>query len=208
MRVFNKVLCREWFITVFSFFLITSCTQVTTAGYTKEESLRTIVDSLTSNVVWTSELDSSIVSASSSKIEGIGDSLSPSIDSIYMVYQDSSSPIYPHLEGLGVLDTSNIPKEALAILEKFCTCLCKDYGGDKFMDKEYIYSLMFFRMDIIEKFGKYPIFNNFIIAKPVENKNFYQCPVRLLGDDKNFIDINIYIEEIDSNWVVKQLELK
>jgi hypothetical protein len=117
------------------------------------------------------------------------------------------NPVYPALPGFASLDRSNLSREALAVIDGFCSALSngnKENARSR-MHKEtgFFADIIFLDLGITP--GRSPFTTRHLVGKPEVVSETWQVPVRLFTRANEHLDIQIYLMYDSGQWVVDQI---
>lgn len=207
-----------FFITLF-FTVSCSNSHNSKLSYTDENTIKHIIKEKELNALWTDELEKNRLSNKnvfSDKI--ISKSVNLELDVLKVI--DYQARIYPEFADFGSLDNSKLSSEIVLKINSLCESISKDINNIDaiFFNSKYYFSYFLFKNDLLngweQNFNeKFPvsetenveIFNKWYIGEPFISNSVVQVPVRFFTD-KGFVDINIFMSEID-DFKIYQINL-
>lgn len=208
---------KKYFVLLFcSLFIIISCKQKSNSqiiSFDKNETLKSILNELESDTIWTRELEPEIMEQSLSNTNGISNNIMISQETS-ILNKVQNEKVYPSITNFTILDTSELDKDIKLLIENFSNSVCKDFqkSNTQYLNPEFTYSYIFFKSNLYENWyimfneefpysfeeingtKKIKLFNSFLIGKFEENDDFIQIPVRFYSDEK-YINTNIFVDK-------------
>lgn len=171
------------------------------------ETVKSYFNSAEEDVLWTKELETSVLTQSVQNDRGIEPSLGISPKNIFLSKVSGNTELYPAIEDFATLDTSDLPENAKSSLNGFCGALVSGRGADSFMAIGSVYSLVLFRYSLSETYGKPGVFSSYVLGKPFINEKTLQVPVRFYLKRGGNLDVFVYLEPSPS-CRIRQIELR
>ena len=194
------------------FILFVSCTNPSQTSSLDDITLRKTAATIESELEWTSELESEVLTQDLKHSEGIEKSVK--LDGRVVITTDesvyTSEKIYPYVKGFAPLNTNALSPAAREVLNGFCNAIVKGENASSFMETNAAYSLALFLYDIKdpEKEDK-PVFADYLLGEPFMG-DAVQCPVRFFySKSKSLLapslDVFVYLNFKDDRWRVCQI---
>jgi len=167
----NKFLIIASFCFVFSFMSISCAKKNQVKNEKREKNLREQTNDLLESFSWSDELEPERITKKINRYENISEkvkltplsiinnvdvpneeeSIVKTDDFSFLENGDIDDKRYiaPFIDGFGYLDISNIPKDLLEIVKKFCISLEINEDVDNYMATDCIYSLGLFYLNLV-----------------------------------------------------------
>ncbi len=214
-------MCKRAFFAVILIFLSVlffSCSSDSTIDLISgsDETLRTTFSERNSSVIWSWEIENSVLLRKINTSAYVSSNLKLEPES-YLVSASDEAPVYPSLDGFGSLDSTQISPEAKTVIEKFVGNIILWDFDENLVKKNSLFSLVLFKYDIengwksnfAEDFpsdAEKKLFNVYYYGEPFVDEEALSVPVRL-KNSKGFVDIQIFIDKTE-NFKISQILIK
>ena len=180
------------------------------------ETLRMTFSGRNSSVIWSREIENSVLSRKINASAYISSNLKLGPE-IYIVSAADEPPVYPSLSGFGSLDSTQISPEAKSTVENFVKNIISWNFDENLVSKNSVFSLILFKYDIENGwkngFGEeFPsdsekkLFSSYYFGEPFVEEDSLLVPVRL-KNSKGFVDIQLFIDKTE-NFRITQILIK
>ena len=177
--------------------------------------LRSRIESQFNETVWLEGLSSSAKKTLASNVPGAKKGIPATPETASATDTAADAPIFPYIEGFGILDSSSLSAEAKSALDGFCAALASGNDASGFMTESRKYEFSIFLFDLKENyqsifgvdFPENAIFDSWKYAAPVFGDDFFLVIVRFFANKKYF-DAEIYLDESENGWRVNQIRAR
>lgn len=196
-------------------FLFFSCSnaQNIEIAHLDDDTLKIISSEKEKTLIWTRELESVRLTRDYSK-NAFATSDVHLLPTSITTAETQNLPIYPHIQGFGSLDTSELSSELKTFLNEFCVSVSEWNLKDVKVDENAVFSLVLFKNDVEEiykqekgeKFSsstvettengealKAKYFDRWLFGEPFFDENYVQVPIRFFRKDWT-LDVEVYVE--------------
>ena len=164
--------------------------------------LRSEVDAASQNVEWTVSMDADMPARESCGMEGL--SADVSLDPrTAAVTKKSVEGIYPYIEGFTVLDRSALNDDALSCVQSFFSFLRDRKGFESVVSPETLPQVMVFMYDF-DAFVDSQRIESCLIGGAFGDDDSVGCAMRIIMEDKTYMDLNIYLSREGGKWKIQQ----
>lgn len=214
-------MCRNPFFAVILIFLSVlffSCSSDSSIDLISgsDETLRMTFSERNSNVIWSREIETSVLSRKINTSAYVSSNLKLEPEA-YLVSASDEAPVYPSLEGFGSLDSTQISPEVKSAIEKFIGNIISWNFDENLVGENSIFSLVLFKYDIEngwknnfeEDFpsdAEKKLFSTYYYGEPFVEEESVSVPIRL-KNSKGFVDIQIFIDKTE-NFKISQILIK
>ena len=181
-----------------------------------DETLRVTFSERNSNVIWSREIESSVLSRKINTSAYVSSTVKLEPE-VYLASANDETPVYPSLAGFGSLDSTQISPEAKSAVGKFIGNIITWNFDENLVKENSLFSLVLFKYDIengwkanfAEDFpsdAEKKLFTTYYYGEPFVEEESLSVPVRL-KNSKGFVDIQIFVDKTE-NFKVSQILIK
>lgn len=181
-----------------------------------DETLRMTFSSRNSEVIWSREIESSLLSKKINTSSYVSSNLKLDPE-VYMISSTDEEPVYPSIDGFGSLDSTKISPEVKKIVDSFAQNVISWNFDENLIQKNSIFSLAMFKYDVEsgwknnfnEDFpltAEKKLFSSYYCGEPFVDEEFLSVPLRF-KTPKKFIDVQIFIDKTE-NFKITQILVK
>ncbi|HAO29941.1 MAG TPA: hypothetical protein DCQ43_01190 [Treponema sp.] len=197
-------------LSLVAFFALTSCSQpVSAVDYEYLSTLQNLSAQRQSLLQWTGELETPPAKTPYSEM-GIDKSIRATVQNI-IASGTSVEPQYPSLAGFTSLDTSQLEKSQIQLLQRFCETFSRPsntwVSAAPLMQQGQAYALVVFAYDFEQFASGKGLVDTYYLGKPFVSDQITQCPVRLVLSDaeKTPANICVWLSQADGRWGISHI---